>query len=915
LQIFMQWLPSRSRWWFLPLAIGLAALQFGSPAARVSDAVMTAAPAFQTTWSGYLVVLIFLCLLAAGASVAAGRAEDLPLLVIAGGCLVHLHVAQPLFVVPCALLAYAGLVAWHAARPERAYEPPRPWWRRVPAALALPWRQHPRAHIFAGGLLLLFVLPLLVDATRGSESNLALIWHQLVFYPGEHKSLQESLLYFLKFGAHSSYGAGQADAGVFETAGMMRYLWVHAPLYVVWLAGFGLAAWMVARQNWRLAGGGRLAAADRFLGWAGIFLFLSLALTLRWGVIQRGKMYYYNAFFNYSIYFFAALITAAVVVRLAQCWVESRWHNPGLGAWERSLAALATVLSLTLFIGWMKIDDNTWKVHLATHESVARVLSDGGARGKTQFLDFPQPAWPLAAGMALQMERAGWKFAVPDRWRIAFGPEYPPRVDLGRLAGTDYGKWTLFVPGAAAAADTFAKTSLPLEDGVSLTTDQPPALAPDRGGAASLVLRINVPSSAFEITGWDGAEVWGEWTNANIAVLTFPVAPVREDVDLNLNVFPFLDAAHGLSAQRLRVSLNGVPIGPELRLDLRDQPPIDLIIPKAVWNRASANAGSKAMLELDLPDAIPRQRLDPTAPDDTRALGVGVTGMFFSAVKPGPPAGAPQPAQEPSAELADASGPAPREYNFDGSPLPKADFAGISEAGWAGPEVTILLPRSPGAAPFLRLQGLAPLHPGINYPYRFTTTELGSGASTESVIPEAGPFDILVPLANAAGAGRNWKIRLSFPQTFSPATNETSSYAVRQLSVLLHSIAVTSAEVPVLASFGQGWYDKEIDPHNWWRWSKTDSLVELGAERAGTLVIKAAAATQKPGDVLDVLLDGRQFATPRIPKLGWNPLELRVPVTAGKHVLAFHSHIPGVQPPGDRRILAFGLENVTFTLE
>ena len=113
---FARWTPAgRRRWWFLCGALALAVPHFAGMGRIPSYDVLRGPSAFLSTWSAHALVLPFLCLLAAGASVAAGRGEDLPTLALASGYLLHLHVAQPMFVLPTFALGYAGLL-WQVGR-------------------------------------------------------------------------------------------------------------------------------------------------------------------------------------------------------------------------------------------------------------------------------------------------------------------------------------------------------------------------------------------------------------------------------------------------------------------------------------------------------------------------------------------------------------------------------------------------------------------------------------------------------------------------------------------------------------------------------------------------------------------------------------------------------------------------------
>ena len=126
LRLFTLWLPRGQRGGFLFLALGGGILHFGGMTGRLgSYDLLHGSSAFLSTWPPHVLVLPFLCLLAVCASVAAGRGEDLPLLALVDGFLIHGHVAQPLFVLPCSLLAYAGLLGC-CIRRERVHAGPAP---------------------------------------------------------------------------------------------------------------------------------------------------------------------------------------------------------------------------------------------------------------------------------------------------------------------------------------------------------------------------------------------------------------------------------------------------------------------------------------------------------------------------------------------------------------------------------------------------------------------------------------------------------------------------------------------------------------------------------------------------------------------------------------------------------------------
>ena len=110
LTVFSRWVAAPARWWFVTGALVLGAVHFGAVSRMPSYDMLLGSSVFSSAWTAHTWVLPFLCLLTAGASVAAGRGTDLPLLAMADGFFIHAHIAAPLFVAPISLFAYGGLL-------------------------------------------------------------------------------------------------------------------------------------------------------------------------------------------------------------------------------------------------------------------------------------------------------------------------------------------------------------------------------------------------------------------------------------------------------------------------------------------------------------------------------------------------------------------------------------------------------------------------------------------------------------------------------------------------------------------------------------------------------------------------------------------------------------------------------------
>jgi hypothetical protein len=287
------------QFWIIPLLLLLAACHFGA-VGRSNFLHNPCENGLLSSWSPYVEVAPFLCLLLAAASVAAGGGKHLPLLVLSASFLVHLLVSQPLFVVPISCLGYLGLiraVRCDASLPER-------W----------PWQRFPAQHWCAAIILAVFLLPLAIDAYKGRASNLALIVDHVRTHHGERKELLRSLVYLLQFGAYrpfphsipaESVSPDLHDAGALLLAHWQAYaLWVGALLLPPMLFATTRRVAAARQHTGSLVTRDNVVRPDRreFLLWLYIVLTLAVLLTIAWGCLQDGPMLYSNAYFNFAIY-------------------------------------------------------------------------------------------------------------------------------------------------------------------------------------------------------------------------------------------------------------------------------------------------------------------------------------------------------------------------------------------------------------------------------------------------------------------------------------------------------------------------------------------------------------------------------------------------------------------------------------
>lgn len=599
LVLFTRRLPRAWQRFFLPLAIGITAWHFtigGTPPAAGSAV-------FLSIWTAHAAVLPFFCLVVACASVASGAGEDLGYLVLAGGILVHLHVAQPLFVVPLSLLAYAGLL--HACRVREREER---WGLSVGPLVTGPWRRFPRAHEVAGWLLGLFLLPLVIDALQGSDSNFARILAHVREHPAGHHSLARAVCYFFQFGAYDSYDPGRLDFGRYDAAGMGEFVVRHWLPYAFWATvplAFGVLA-VVARPM------------PRFLAWFAASLGATAGLTLVWGMRQEGEMFYYNALFNSAIYGTAALLPAVAVAALLARILPSR----------RSASMVPVGVSGLLFllaggILWSRASRaHTGGYDDAPHRAVAEAVRRGeltltlapAGRKEVPFILFPPNALDLALAVAVQLDRAGFDFCVDNDWGNLFGEAHTPahRPPADPLPTTN---WRIVPPAGARATRVSAlPTGYPDHRIVTST----PTLDPAAG--ERIVFSRDGNYELFSLSGWAPTDTNWTWSSGRDVGLGFHPEPASAAVEMSLRAWPFT-VANKLKGQRVEVFFNDVTVGLST---LRDEAhPVVCRIPTALWN---SSAGAR--VRLHFPDAASPRALG-LGGQDVRLLGGGFRSIDF----------------------------------------------------------------------------------------------------------------------------------------------------------------------------------------------------------------------------------------------------------------------------------------------
>ena len=390
-------------------------------------------PAFQL-WPPYQPVLPFVCLLAAAIAVALGWAAMLPILVLCGSFLVHGHVAQPLFVLPISAAAYLSLFIIGRQGPGLGFV-------RFMKATARP-------HVWTLAVAIPFALPLLIDAIRGPQSNLAIILG-FISEGAPTSTWGAAVFYFLSFLALRGHGNGTTlDVAPTDRIAFLTTSW---PALVGWLVILIVPTMLLLRWDrsadatFSRVGDSPVYSRRLVATYCG-FLALGALLTLLWAKVQYGPPYAFNGFFFNGLLYLAALPLAFVAARIRV--LASR---PVLAGAVVLLLAVAlsrpSPFANVTTLGAEPGDDSARQLHL----SVARLLAELSEPPSAVLLEFPQQDWPQAVGVALVLQRNGVSYLVDSEWGFMFGYDHVYTASASVAGDEAVFRWSLAAPSPQAS--------------------------------------------------------------------------------------------------------------------------------------------------------------------------------------------------------------------------------------------------------------------------------------------------------------------------------------------------------------------------------------------------------------------------------------------------------------------------------
>ena len=545
----------------VPLLLVFAGLHFGLVNFNFQDS------AFESIWSPYVLLCPFLCFLVAAASVASGDVRDLIPLVLAGCFLVHGHVAQPLFVVPLALVAYAALILRHGRSLTRLF------------------RVAPYAHAAAGAIILLFLLPIALDAFRGDQSNLRIILAHFGKHSGDHKTLLQALAYFVAFFCYFPNPEIICDQLTATSALQYGLKW---PFLLTWC--FIAMLLLIFRHLGRKR---QIASPRPFAHWLAVFFGLASLLTIVWGMLINGEMFAFNSYFNYGLLFVPFILLAIALTSFTPRPLATYLR------WPLMVLAVPLWILAARNLTWSSDFPTISRDTKAWFEQIRRATQLDKQGPPVKFLSFQHSDWPWATGIALALQRIGADYAIPPDWSFMFDAQH--MVDPKEALTQQKVSWWKVRSPAVAGANWISYT--------------PPSVNPSHSEISFSGPESN--AQAFVINGWDVSNGPFSWSLGHHGLLYFAALPTTADVEVECDVFP--EEFSNTKTQRMSVSFNG---GPPQWFQVADRSIQRLRIPAQAWNSRSV-----ATMAFEFPDAVSPGSVGASA--DTRILGCGFARIRF----------------------------------------------------------------------------------------------------------------------------------------------------------------------------------------------------------------------------------------------------------------------------------------------
>lgn len=522
--------------------------------------LMHAGNAISSIWMPHVLLAPYALLLISSALVAGGRERLLPIAVLMTCILCHGHVAQPLMSFPLLTAAIIGLVI---TRRKVGLS-----WIEILASF--------RTQIAVSlGIFALFLLPIIIDATRCPDCNIERIVHYLHENHGPTPNWRQAVNSIASF-----FVFEHKPESISETP---RIPWLTKSTWVMLIAvitSYTLIS-VIFRQK-------KTDEAAHLLRLAR-YSVLALVLSCVWAHRITGPLYEFNSYFVYAIYF--VLVATAIASLTLLLPKASGQPIP---------VALALVL-LAILVSY----GPSLPVFSATNVALDETSQNSAYTGRTALINQNTVReWPPTTALAAWAYRNGNTFMVPSDWRYVFGWKHGFDLMRARKAGDRLDIWE---PGKAVSAYDEHRFSPSEYCRITPTSPLPPR---------ETTVPLYDARKSCSITAYGLGEntpdpyVWGV---AGGLFLQMRAQQVNVDATLSIRALPYLGNGN-ISSQSANIIVNGEEVGSMVFTGDQTQ---NLTIPSAVWNSRPV-----ATIELEFPNAISPKQIGVSS--DTRTIGLGL---------------------------------------------------------------------------------------------------------------------------------------------------------------------------------------------------------------------------------------------------------------------------------------------------
>lgn len=571
---------------FLALAIGIAATHSESPSrstlllAGVALVHFAFVPgSFVQIWPPLVLIMPFALFNVAAASVAAGRTENIVWLALSAAFLLHGHIAQLMFVGVVVVLVL-GMAAY----------------RRLKGKM-IPFPTTGRCVVVAL-IVALTVLPWVIDASRGRESNIFDIWLHIKksandpLRPSWFTAIADTASYFCYCTRQNDWFSPGA------TLNCRQFLLSYGTGVFAAIAGIAACGFTL----WRGRSSSKPSVIfQRCL--AGVCA-MSILLCVIWARRQDGGITFFNSLFIFG------LMMAIWVIPSLSLSEEASARTVGTVLVVLALAVTATAGRYGELPYYMEPDTLGQQAAVKVPQCLSREAHPEYAK----LLIFSHDDWDQAVTVAAALNRMGVRSYVPQSdygvWKEMFGRDHViESLDQARA----FGPFSWWRPARGS------KNGATLADGLR---DEFPSRERSK---FPIVFDLQHPEESF---GFSAPEKGIAWTESKVVFVRLWTEIAYSDVRMTFRASGVpLDRGE---LQRVLIRVNGTVL-PEIRVTQLSN--FTVTVPKESWNGGT----TPGLVELawGLPDSA-RLTAQPDSKDtDSRLLGICLHTLQFELVESG----------------------------------------------------------------------------------------------------------------------------------------------------------------------------------------------------------------------------------------------------------------------------------------